>query len=443
MNKLPKVVIVGRMNVGKSMLFNRLAVNVKSITLDFQGVTRDFLSDIVTWQGMQFELIDTGGISLQKFDDELAEKIRQLGLRMIQDADIVIFVVDGKQGMTNEDRQINDYLYKLQKNVLLVVNKIDSPAEQDLLYEFYQLGRKQAYAISALHGRGIADLLESLIQQLRLLPEKKYQEEKPAFSVVLLGKPNVGKSSLLNLLIERERALVSAQPGTTREPITEMLHFYKETLLLTDTPGIRRKKGIKEPLETLMVKTAFKAVDRADIVLLLIDGSQGSLSDQELKLAFYVFQEQYKGLIILINKEDIVQEYEREQLEENIDRYEFMLRKVPMMHISCKTGYNIGKIIPLVHQTWQRCNQEFSSTQLTFIFKEALQQTPLYYQTKLLKVHNAKQIKKAPITIVLFVNKPEFFGQSQLNFLESVLRKHAELKGAPIKFIPRAAYKTE
>lgn len=440
MNKVPKVVIVGRVNVGKSMLFNRLSTTVKSLTLDYEGVTRDFITDIVSWQKSTFELIDSGGIELGKpSPDILIQKIQHLVEELIQQADLILFVVDAKAGLTNEDQKINDLLFKLKKKVLIVVNKIDSSSDQDALYDFYRLGREPLYPISAIHGTGIGDLLEAIADELKKEKQTsaKVAQEKPKYGVVLLGKPNVGKSSLMNLLLERERSIVTDQPGTTREAITEPIHFYKETIVLTDTPGIRKKRSVKEQLEEMMVKSAFRAAKYTDIVLLLVDGSEGKISDQELKLAFYVFQEQHKALIILINKDDLMDEQSHAQLDHVMEEYEFLMNKIPLLYISCKSGRNIGKIMPLIDKVWQRYSYQFSDAELTSLLKNALQNRPLYHQTQLLTIKNAKQIKTAPITIVLFVNEPKFFGPSQLAFFENVLRKQVNLMGAPLKWIIR------
>lgn len=435
MSKLPKVVIIGRANVGKSTLFNRLSTDVKSLTLDFAGVTRDFIADTVSWGGVSFQLVDSGGISLKKSQDPLTEKVRQLSLSLLEHADIILFVCDGKVGLLHEDREIYTLLQKLSKDTIIVVNKIDSTTAQEHLHEFQRLGNHDVIAISAQHGTGSGELLDCIVAKLGN-KTISHTIEKPKFNLVLLGKPNVGKSSLMNTLLEEERSIVASQPGTTREPITEELRFYKESIQLTDTPGIRRKRGVTEVLETMMVKTSFKAVDRADIVLLMIDGSEGQISDQELKLAFYSF-EQNKALILLINKADMMDDQNHAELEHEFEKYEFFFTKVPKLFISCKTDKNIGKILPLVSTVWDRYKQKFSDQELTEVCKSALAKTPLYHKTSLLILRKIKQIKSAPLIFVLIVNEPLWFGKSQLAFFENILRKHYDLVGVPVKLIPR------
>lgn len=437
MAKLSRVVIVGRTNVGKSTLFNRLSQDVKSLALDYEGVTRDFLHDEVCWQNRCFELIDSGGISLKKSQDPVAEKVRILALALLEDADLILFVCDGKVEPTLDDIQMAKYLHKLGKLIILVINKIDEQYHvHEFMSSFAQLGFEYSVAVSALHGKGIADLLDTIIQLLPKQIEPSREEKEEECSIVFLGKPNVGKSSLMNALLEEERVLVAAQPGTTREAITESIKFYQETIMLTDTPGIRRKRAIDEPLEKLMVKTAFAAVERADIVALVIDGSEGIISDQALKLAFYIF-EQGKGLVLLINKADLIDAEKQAGLDDSFSRYDYFFNKIPKLYISCITGKNIGKIIPLIAQVWQRCNQQFSDYELTTLFKQALERTPLFHATMPLILRRAEQIKVAPIKILLIVNQPSWFGPSQLAFFENRLRKKFDLVGAPVLFVTR------
>ena len=434
--KVPQVVIAGRTNVGKSTLFNRLSENVKAIALDQEGVTRDFLSDTIAWQGRSFELIDTGGISLRRTQDPILKQARAIALSLIESADVILFVVDGKSGLVTEDREIAKLLHKHGKSVLLVINKLDVKDAAENVLEFEGLGFSKSCFISASHGKNIVDLLELIVEHL---PEPLLIDvEEPAYKVMLLGKPNVGKSSLMNLLLQKERAIVSPEAGTTREALTERVKFYQEDIQLADTPGVRRMRSVTEPLEGMMVQSTMQALKSSDIVLLLIDGSAQAVVDQELKLAFYAFDNQYKALMILFNKADLIDESTKVQFDHALSEYDFLLKKVVTLSISCKTGKNIGKILPTVREIWDRHSRQFNQNELTQLFKEASVRRPLYHNKQLLTFYSAHQISTAPITIVLHVNMPLWFGQSQLAYYERVLRKEYDLRGVPIKFIVRS-----
>lgn len=424
--------IVGRTNVGKSTLFNRLSTHTKSITLDYAGVTRDFLADVVQWKDATFELIDTGGISIKKTQDSLAEHVKKIVIMLLEQADVVVFLCDGMAGVTYEDVELARFIHKQKKPTIVVVNKIDTQQAKERLYEFERLGFKQYIGISAQHGLGIDQLCDAI---LTLLPKTMgtQEQEEVRSRIVLLGKPNVGKSTLMNLLIGQERMLVSDQAGTTREAVSEPLRFYQETIQVTDTPGIRKKRAVSEPIEKLMVKSAFHAVEHANIVLLLIDGSHGIIADQELKLAFYVF-EQGKGLILIVNKADLMTEGQREALEEQQKMYKHLFGKIPVLYISCYTKKNVGKILSAVTKVDEYSKQEFSSKELTLYIKRHLQKTPLFHTGQRLVVYKVKQIGKVPITLLLEVNHPQWFGGSQLAFFDNILREQYTLTGVPIIF---------
>lgn len=434
MSQMPQVMIVGRINVGKSTLFNRLSRGVKSITLDYEGVTRDYLKEEIEWQNARFELIDSGGIHLRKSQDELFESVRKQVLSLIEQTDVILFIVDGTVGILQEDREIATYIHKLNKPVILVINKIDHKIAQEREFEFKGLGFSDMLSISAEHGKGISDLLDHI---LPILPKKAGVKEtpKPTYRVMLLGKPNVGKSSLMNELLNQERALVSEIPGTTREALSEQITFYKEEIGITDTPGIRKPKAVTGELEPLMVRSAFQAMRRSHIILLLIDGASDTLVDQELKLAFYVFKEQYKSLIILINKQDLMSDISTAGLERSFEYYKHLIDKVPVLKISCKTGKNIGKILPLVHKIWQRTTLKVEDKVLKKLFVDAILKKPLYHKRMLLYVYKVRQIKNAPITIEMKVNEPDWFGPSQLTFFENILRSEYDMVGVPVKFL--------
>ncbi len=430
------VVIVGRMNVGKSTFFNRVSTDVKSITLDYEGVTRDCIEEDVEWKGIRFNLVDSGGIHLRKTQDAMLELVRTKVLEVVERADALIFMVDGTVGLLPEDREIATYIHKLNKPCLLVVNKTDSKKSEETLHEFDRLGFSQIIPISAEHSRGIEDVLDGIIA---LLPEKPSVEieEKPSFKVLLLGKPNVGKSSLMNALLKEERSIVSEVAGTTREAFSEPITFYKEVIELTDTPGVRRKRAVEGDLEPLMVKSSFQALKKTDIILLLIDGASDTLVDQELKLAFYSFTDHYKAFILLVNKEDLMTEVSKQGLARSFEEYNHFLKKVPILNISCKTGKNIGRIMPLVAKVWKKYSMEFENAKLNKLFIGSLAKKPLYRKQEILRIYEVRQIKTAPIIIEMVVNEPEWFESSQLGFFENILRAEYDMVGAPVKFVLR------
>lgn len=435
MNKtLYKVAVVGRANVGKSTLFNRLSSSVKSLTLDYVGVTRDFLKDIVSWQGHTFELIDTGGIQLKKSEDPMTERVRLRALEVLQTADIVLFVVDGSVGVVTEDRAIAKEVHKLKQPTMLLINKIDMKITQDNLHEFNALGFDDKIEISAQHGTATGDLLDRIV---RMLPkDKKEAEEKAGYRVVLLGRPNAGKSSLMNLLMNRDRVIVSEIPGTTREAISDEIRFCSETIQVTDTAGVRRSRAVNETLESMMVKSSLQAVRDADIVLLMIDSTDTEIANQDLKLASFVF-ETGKALILVRNKKDLVTEHIEEQWDFDVEQYKHLLDKLEIINISCKTQYNVGKLLPLIDEVWKRYQFHTTMSLISILFKDALDRTPLFHVGQRLKLFSAKQIADRPLTIRLNVNEQDWFGQSQLNFFENILRKSYNLKSVPVKLLPR------
>lgn len=433
MESVPVVAIVGRMNVGKSTLFNRLSTSVKSITLDYEGVTRDVVKDLVTWKGRSWMLVDTGGIVTGK-QEGISEKVREKALETVEGADLVLFVVDGIQGVMNQDREIARILHTYHKRVILVKNKADSHELAAHEHEFLALGFKESLALSASHGTGIDQLLDMLLERL---PQKGKPRQEAAYRVMLLGRPNVGKSSLMNALVKHERSIVADEPGTTRESVAERIAFYQQEIELIDTPGVRRKRAVEGKLESLMVHSSLQTIKDSDIVLMLIDASQGDLVDQELKLGFYAFADYYKALILLINKDDLATEFSKADLTRALDYYKHLVDKIPVMYISCKTGKNVGKIMPLIHKLWQRYSQIIPDEEINRLLVSSLQRKPLMHKGEYLRLYRAQQLGSAPLTIRLDVNEPSWFGPSQRAFFENIMRAEYDLTGVPVRFVVR------
>jgi GTP-binding protein len=434
----PNVAIVGRTNVGKSTLFNRITRGKQSIVFAREGVTRDYIQEIVTWNDKSFNLIDTGGLPLTRHADQILEEVEQSVLSIIENADLILFVCDGKNGLIEQDRKLAKILHKTKKPVFLVLNKSDNiTAFQEHEHEFYALGFKPFFPISAVHGTGVNDLLDAVTEIIETRPSSlKAKIEPPSYKITILGKPNVGKSSLLNLLVKEQRAIVSEVAGTTREAITQKIAFHKDVIQLTDTPGVRRKAKITDPLEQIMVKSALQAVRAADIVLVMIDSTQGHLADQELKLLFYAYEEK-KSIILLLNKTDILDETKKDTLNYDMKRYDFFMQKIPIIWISCKTEKNIGRVFKEIQKAQIRRQQKFDGEKVNELLKSAFIKKPMYHKRQLLKLLNVKSIKteRSVPTFVLYVNYPQWFGPTQLGFIENQLRKKYDLLGCPIQFI--------
>lgn len=433
----PIVAIVGRPNVGKSTLFNRISQDAKTLTYDEPGVTRDIIGDLVRVKDKTFTLYDTGGITIRKHTDPLLEEVRQRALATLDEAAVILFICDGVVGPLPDDYELAKRLHKKNNTTVTVVNKTDVHAAQEHIHEFERFGFP-VFQISATHGRGIPGLLDFVSEVLPSpqMPVASDQDQSRC-RVAIIGKPNVGKSSLMNELVKKDRVIVADMPGTTREAVSESVTFYQEDIRLTDTPGIRRQRGVSAPLEQLMVKSALRAIDAAHVVVLVVDGSSGEISDQELKLAFYVFAEKHRSLIILFNKADLTEDETKESLGRQKDEYKYLLDKIEMLTISCKTGKNVGKVLSLINTVWQRSRQQFARDELTMLIKESLTRKPLYRGGQMLTFGRAEQVKFTPITIELSVGNPPAWEETQRGYVENQLRKKYDLKGTPLVLKPK------
>lgn len=427
----PKVLLVGRTNVGKSTLFNRMAEQRKSIVFEREGVTRDYIQELISWHGKSFLLVDTGGLSFTKNKDDITNRVQAKVIELLNSAALILFVCDGKNGLTAEDETIASLLRKTKKPVALLLNKADNQnAFDDNAAEFFKLGLKPILHTSGIHGIGIGSLLEHIVANI---PNPIAQEQAaPQYKVALIGRPNVGKSSLMNLLIAHERSIVSPVAGTTREAIAETTYVLNDLVQIIDTPGVRRSRTISDDLEQLMVRSSLQTVKEADIVLAMIDASEGHIADQELKLLFYAYQ-QRKMVLAIINKTDLLDDYKKFLLEQSIEKHEFILKKIPVMWISCVTQKNVHKIYNEVHKVWTRCNQQFDELDVNETIREGLSHVALYHNKERLKVQSVRVVKNNIPTFALQVNHPDWFGPSELGCIENMLRKHYDLVGCPVK----------
>jgi len=438
MSKLANVVIVGRTNVGKSSLFNKITQSQRSIVLDQEGVTRDCIMQDAEWNGVAFNLVDTGGISLVKKQDFISQKIYEKVEKVITEASAILFMCDIQVGVTQEDKRIARKLLKLQSDtckIFLVINKVENDATNLRLYEFEHLGFSQIYGVSAVHSKGIGNLLDDVTKAVHAaIPDFTGGPLIPR--ITLIGRPNAGKSSLINALTKEDFAIVSEVEGTTREALHKKINFNKSMFELVDTAGIRRQRTVQDGLETMMVKNSLQAIRHAHMVLLLMDASEPHLSAQVLKLAEYAL-ENGSALILLINKLDLFDADMLARLENSMLEYEFIMKKIEFMKISCLDGKNIGKVLPLVETVWARYGMKFAEGYLSELFKQALLKHPLYKNGRILTFYKAVQIGSAPIRIELVVRNPELFGQMQTSFFENVLRKAVDLKSVPVLFTLR------
>lgn len=429
----PQVALVGRTNVGKSTLFNRIAKRTESLVADQAGVTRDYVSEVITINGKTFELRDTGGLAPAGTTDPFYNDIAATSIAAAESAAVIIFVCDGKNGLTLEDKQVAKQLHLLKKTVILAANKADNKARfEEHSTEWYALGFGEPLPISAVHGTGIPELLARVTANLPAVTTAA--PEAPVCKIALLGKPNVGKSSLMNALLHYKRSIVSDIAGTTREAISERITFYGQDLVLTDTAGIRRKRKVTDDLETQMVKSSLSAVRGADIIILMVDGTEGRLSDQELKLMFYAFEE-HKALLLIYNKSDLMTQEKMHLLEYETDEYNYFLKNIPQLHISCLTGSNVGLVMREIDALRKRLVQPINSAELTVELHEYFRQKPLFHKGIKLQAFSIQKRDEKGMSFTLCVNEPRWFGQSQLQCIENFLRKKFDLLGCPIHFV--------
>jgi GTP-binding protein len=435
MNK-PIVAIVGRPNVGKSTLFNRLAGQRMAIVEDQPGVTRDRLYVDAEWLNHHFTIVDTGGIEPDPQDQILAAMRRQAELA-IDEADVILFVVDVKQGMTMADEEVAKMLRTTKKPVVLAVNKVDNRETEAALYEFYGLGLGDPLGISAIHGLGTGDLLDEVVKNFPAETGEEYDED--IIKVAIIGRPNVGKSSLTNALLGQERMIVSEIAGTTRDAIDSMLTLADGTrMVLIDTAGMRRKAKIDLPVERYSVIRALRAVERSDIVLMVIDATQG-VTEQDKKIVGYA-HDNGKASIIVVNKWDLVEKDEKTVIKytNNIRHELAFLQYSPVIFISAKTKQRVHRIADLVKYVAEQHSMRIATGVLNSLIEEATMiNPPPSDKGKRLKIFYATQPSVKPPTIVFFVNHADLMHFSYLRYLENKLRESFGFEGTPLRLVVR------
>jgi GTP-binding protein len=446
----PLVAIVGRPNVGKSTLFNRIVGAPLAIVEAVPGTTRDRLYADGSWGGRAFTLVDTGGLDPTTTDD-IARRVKAQAELAIAEADVIVFLVDGKEGLTATDRDITEVLRRAEKPILLAVNKAESETRRLDSVEFYELGLGDPWPISALQGSNVADLLDEVVAHF---PAGEVEETPALVRLAIVGRPNVGKSSLLNAMLGEERAIVHEAPGTTRDAIDTVIEEARGRIVLIDTAGIRRRGRIERGIEKYSVLRALRAIDRADVVLLVMDGLDG-VAAQDTHIAGYV-REAYKGLVAVVNKWDLVRERARsEKLRGDTLTQEYMavmrealnfMDYVPVLFISARTGQRVPQVLETALAVQAERGRRIATSELNQVIQDALaRHAPPAERGRALKVYYTTQATTDPPTFVFFVNNPQLLHFSYERYLENQLRAAFGFTGTPIKLVfrPREKNRTQ
>lgn len=433
--KEPFVALIGRPNTGKSTLFNKISGKRISIVEDTPGVTRDRIITDTSWGGNSFFLIDTGGIE-PKSDDIILKQMKRQANLAIDMADVIVLVVDGRNGVTASDRDVATMIRKSGKPCVLAVNKIDSFDIDYLRYEFYDLGLDEPIAISAEHALGFGDLLDEIVKHF---PEnKKGIEEEDRTKIAVVGKPNAGKSTLVNTLLGENRVIVSNISGTTRDAIDTIFNYEGKNYTLIDTAGIRKKAKIYDDIEHYSTIRAIGAIERSDICLLMIDAMEG-VTDQDVKIAGLI-KDRYKAVIIIINKWDLVEKETNtmKEMEKKVRNSLYFLDFAPILFISATEKKRTHKLMPLIEEVLKEYDKRITTGLLNEVMGDAvMMNNPPAKGTKRMKIYYTSQVATTPPTFVIFVNDPELEKDSYSRYLINKIREAFTFKGSPIKLIYR------
>ena len=437
----PLVAVVGRPNVGKSTFFNKIIGKRIAIVEDTPGVTRDRIYGDAEWLDYHFALVDTGGIEPMK-EDIISTQMRRQAELAIETADVIIFMVDGREGITAADEDVAEMLRRSGKPIVLAVNKVDHPKFEDTAYDFYALGIGNPITISAEQGLGLGDLLDEVVAYF---PKYDKEYESDAINIAIVGKPNVGKSSLVNALLGYERTIVSNISGTTRDAIDTPFTWNDNDFVLVDTAGIRRKRAIEdETIERYSVIRSLGAIRRADVVLIVIDAAEG-MSEQDVRIAGYVHEEG-KASVVIVNKWDIIEKDTHTMNEFKKKLYSDLafMSYVPMLFISAKTGQRVNKVLELAKYAYDQNSMRISTGTLNDVISEAITVTePPSDKGRRLKIYYATQFATNPPTFALVVNDPNIMHFSYQRYLENYLRKSFGLDATPIRLKVRQRGKND
>ncbi len=431
----PVVAIVGRPNVGKSTIFNRVVGERVSIVEDIPGVTRDRIYSSADWLTHEFNIIDTGGIDLS--DEPFLEQIRQQAEIAMDEADVIIFLVNGRDGVTTQDEQVAKILYRTKKPVILAVNKIDNPDMRHLVFDFYQLGMGEPYPISGSHGLGIGDLLDEVAKNFPQDDQEEYPDDVIKFS--LIGRPNVGKSSLVNSFLGEERVIVSDIAGTTRDAIDTQYEYEDQPYVIIDTAGMRKKGKVYETTEKYSVLRALRAIERSDVVLVVLNAEEG-IQEQDKKIAGYA-HEAGKGVIIIVNKWDAVEKDEKTMnvMTRKIREHFLFLDYAPILFVSAISGKRVHNILEIVNRVNDNHARRIQSSILNEVIEDAVAMNPAPTDKgRRLRLYYVTQVAIKPPTFVVFVNEPELMHFSYERFLQNRIRDSFDFEGTPLRLITRA-----
>lgn len=448
----PIVALVGRPNVGKSTLFNRLVGERLAIVDETPGTTRDRLFGDAEWIGREFTVVDTGGIDpshggrtpLSIGSADFVDDIRRQAQAAIQEADAILFVNDGETGVTEPDREVASILRRMQKKqpdgsflppIFVVVNKCESQARRDQAAEFYELGLGDPYPISAIHGTDTGDLLDALVASF---PEQTEEDEDENIKIAIVGKPNAGKSSLLNRLVGEERVIVSPIAGTTRDAIDTTMEFNGLPITLIDTAGIRRRGKIEKGVEEYSVIRAFKAIERCDVALLMIDATTG-ITAQDAHIAGFV-KDQWKSCVVLVNKWDAIEKdnFTMDAYTEKILNDLNFVSYVPILYISAKTGQRVEQVLPLALRVQEERLARLTTSTINEIIHKAQDAHPHpSHAGRALKMYYGTQVRSDPPTFMIYVNEPSLMHFTYLRYLENQIRKEYSFIGTPIRIVTK------
>ncbi|HAC0892206.1 TPA_asm: ribosome biogenesis GTPase Der [Listeria monocytogenes] len=430
----PVVAIVGRPNVGKSTIFNRIVGERVSIVEDVPGVTRDRIYNSAEWLGKEFNIIDTGGIDLS--DEPFLEQIRAQAEIAIDEADVIIFITNGREGVTDADEQVAKILYRSNKPIVLAINKVDNPEMRDQIYDFYSLGFGEPYPISGSHGLGLGDMLDAVRAHFPKEEEEEYPDDTVKFS--LIGRPNVGKSSILNALLGEDRVIVSDIAGTTRDAIDTTYTFDGQDYVMIDTAGMRKRGKVYESTEKYSVLRAMRAIERSDVVLVVINAEEG-IREQDKRIAGYA-HDAGRAIIIVVNKWDAINKDEKTinvWTEDIREQFQF-LSYAPIVFVSAKTKQRLNNLFPLINQVSDNHSLRVQSSMLNDVISNAVAMNPSPMDKgKRLKIFYTTQVAVKPPTFVVFVNDPELMHFSYERFLENRIREAFPFEGTPIRVIAR------